>query len=192
MSNILLLNLSQDILTSIYEFDSTYKEKFSNDVLPNIWLASWKFAYSKMIKSIIRNDFSFMHDFVFEYLITSWGVPDSAHKMQKKTFTNGLENIFFKDQSSFYLGIYEYEGVFIGHFVRVTLRHNPYRDLEVFYGVILRQKEYDNKTYQLHYNSIMYEIFQDKELGLYLFQLMPGDTYTPIGQNYIPMGVSIN
>jgi hypothetical protein len=182
-----LLNLSQDLLSSIYEFDSTYKEKFSNDVLPNIWLASWKFAYSDMIKNTNKNCFSFMHEFVFEYLITSWGVPNSIHKMQKRTFTNGLENIFFKDQYSTYLGIYEYEGVFIGHFVRVSLRCNPYTDLEVFYGVILRHKEYQNKTYQLHYNSIMYEIFQDKELGLYLFQLMPGQPYTHVGQNYINM-----
>ena len=84
MKNNLLLSLPENLLCYIYELDTTYKEKITNVVLPSIWLASWKFFYSRSRRIQFNyKEYGDIYGCMLQYLLSIWGLPDYNHKMTK-------------------------------------------------------------------------------------------------------------
>lgn len=73
-----MLNFPQEILRHIFQFDSTYKDIFTNNVLNNVHMHVWRFWKKRFLKQIcelnVEPDVEERFEILLTYLLESWQI----------------------------------------------------------------------------------------------------------------------
>jgi len=174
-----LRQLSPDLLRFIFEFDDTYKQRFKNQVLINIWQTSWRNWHTSLLCP-------YKH-LVMDWLMDTWGVySDNAEESlyfrkhyhtDNIVVTTGFVDLNIENLNMIYTNDSE---EIVGEEdnykckVKVYIKHATGMYV-IFSGEILTNKQY--KTYcqkENHYIEHMIDVHSNIETGLVLFQQLLG------------------
>jgi len=147
--NTLFKLLPREIQSNIYQYDGTFKEKMSKEVLLELWKTKWIYYFNS-----IKCPY---HKFMLNYLFMDWGIWDDETNGEKSDI---YKNLMFPDDISVHI-----RETRIGIVVRVDKD-----DENLFDGWILDEYDYREKIW-LEYDHVlnMMEVYEDKEQGMYLY-----------------------
>jgi len=170
-----LRQLSPDLLRFIFEFDDTYKQRFQDQVLLDIWQTSWRNWHARL-------SCPYKH-LVMDWLMDTWGVySDNAaeslyfrkqYHIDKIVVTTNFvdaneedhDMIYTKNSDDIYDDVDNYKCQ-----VKVYMKHASEMTV-IFSGEILTDKQY--KTYcqkENHSFRNVIDVHSSSETGLVLLQ----------------------
>jgi len=155
--------LGKDILSTIFEFDPTYKNKIKSDITPFIWSAAWRNWHANSQKCSCP----FVY-IVMEWLFKDWGVYKWGEPGYNPDYDIMPPQVYIKE-NYFPSDIHIVNRVLIpdaAHYVAVYVD-----DFRVIYGLVVTLEYYMNKYHSVRddgeseFSGFM-DVFMDKNTGM--------------------------
>jgi hypothetical protein len=151
MSNLFLLKhvLPQEMLSSIYEYDDTYKRIFDDKVKLELWREVWFRWNEKQSLPEIK--------FVMDYLFTIWGI-DTRNSNPNINLSWHLHKLN-PDDIKFVIGICPY-------YKRMSVKVVGKNWDSLFEGYVYSRKDYYNEVVNNEGTNNMFDVYEDDKRHL--------------------------
>jgi len=149
----------QGLLTTILEYDDTYKCIFSKDIITELWRYSWYSWFSK-IKCPYEKA-------VAGFLLETWGIYEGHTCFSDNRW---FKHNYFPDSISIHKCLNLDNGRMM---VSVRMIVPDMRSVTIFRGMVLTQSQYKEECGEETGNVLMYlDVFEDTDTGFVVYNAM--------------------